>query len=144
MLIYAFLQGMNEPISIFHECYYHYTAVVDNKEWGHIFTMGALWLWGCMVWHGQTVGEYDKKAEIGRQGVNRQMRVRATVCDVWVLTLTPASSCFYLQYERTGRAGWGECSARGYTPPSGIQISAHTKPIEQKKSVARGTEGALD
>lgn len=60
--------------------YAHCSTYNITKEWANIFTMSALWLWGCMVWHGHTVRENDRKRKIERQGVNRQMRARATWC----------------------------------------------------------------
>lgn len=56
--------------------------------------------------------------------------------DVWVITSTLESLRDSVEYgsylwcEQTVRAGWEECSVRGYTPLSRIQISAHTKPIK--------------
>lgn len=124
-------------LSLYH-CRRH-TVTHTTKEWVHIFTMGALWLWGCMVWHEQTVKCMIKRERLGDRVLTDKWEWE--LLDVWVITLTLVSLrnsieyglSYYLRCEQTVRAGWEECSVHGYTPLSGIQISAHTRPIKHRK-----------
>lgn len=96
-----------------------------------IFTMRDLWLWGCMIWHGQIKQKNGTKRRTDELNVNEQMRMRSTQC----ITLTEYTQAdvsprgAYHWCEQKGEADWEGYSAHGCTLPSGTQILAHREPI---------------
>lgn len=130
---------------MFHGCPYHHTTVARTLRREHTEKNEWTYLPWVLCGSGDEWSDMDKKSEKmtgwererERQSVNRQMRVRAT--DVWVTTLTRCQwvtgydSGSYLQCERRVAAGSEECSVRGYTRLSRIQISAHTTPTRHTK-----------